>query len=164
MAHKIPDYRVPEGLHIDLDRVADVTDPAAPAGVFDALPKALLGDVNQPLGRFAHLAAGIGGGAVAVEAADKGAHINADDVPLLQLPGIGDAVNDHLIHRNAGRSGKAAVAQKGGLCAMALNKPADGTVNLVGGDPRTDHGAGQSPGLSGEPPGPAHGLDLPWGL
>lgn len=50
------------------------------AGKFHALPEALLGDLNQALGLVAHLPAWVGGGAVTMEAADKGAHIYADDV------------------------------------------------------------------------------------
>ena len=144
--------------------MANVAHPAAPAGVFDTLPEALLGDLNQPGRLVAHLAAGVGGGAVPVEAADEGAHVDADNVALLQLPGAGDAVDDHLIHRDAGRAGEAAVAQKGGLGPVALDKAADRPVDLVGGDTRTDHRAGQSPGLGGETPSPAHSLNLPLGL
>ena len=152
------------GLHIDLDGVADVAHPAAPAGVFDALPEALLGDFDQALRLRTDLSAQIGGGAVAVEAADQGAYVHTDDVALPQLSGAGDTVDDHLVHRDAGRAGEAAVAQKGGLGPVALDKAADRPVDLVGGDPGAHHGARQRPGLGGEPPGPAHGLDLPGGF
>ena len=85
VAHKVPNHGEAVALHIDLDRVADVAHPAALSGVFDTLPEALLGDLDQ-LGRLlAHLTAGVGGGAVPVKAADVGAHIHADDIPLLQI-------------------------------------------------------------------------------
>ena len=44
---------------------------------------------------------------------------------------------------------------------MALNKAPDGGVDLMGGDPRGHHRSGQGAGLGGEPPGLAHGLNLP---
>ena len=47
---------------------------------------------------------------------------------------------------------------------MALDEAPDRLVDLVGGHPRPDHGAGQRAGLGGEPPGPAHCLDLSGGL
>ena len=49
VAHKVPDYREAVGLHIDLDRVADVAHPAARSGIRNALPEAALGDLDQPL-------------------------------------------------------------------------------------------------------------------
>ena len=61
---------------------------------------------------IADLTAGIGGGTVAVEAADESTYVYADDVALLQLPGTGDAVDHLVVHRDAGRTGKTAVAQK----------------------------------------------------
>ena len=161
VTHKVPDHREAEGLHVGLDRVADIGHPVSAPGQLNALPEALLGDFNEFFCLVAHLPAGIGGGAVPVEAADIGAHIHADDVPLLKLAGPRDAVNHHLVDGDTGGGGKARVVQEGGGAAVALDEPADGGVNLMGGDPGGHHRPGQGPGLGGKPPGPAHGLDLP---
>ena len=47
---------------------------------------------------------------------------------------------------------------------MALDKAANRPINLVGGNARPHHSAGQGPGLGGNPPGPAHSLNLPRGF
>ena len=44
---------------------------------------------------------------------------------------------------------------------MALDKAADRCIDLMGSDAGCHHGTSQGPGLGGDPPGPAHGLDLP---
>ena len=164
VAHIVPDHGEAVGLYISLDRVADVGHPAALTGHLDALPEALLGHSDELLRLGADRAAGIGSGAVPVEPADEGAHVHADDVALLELSGAGNAVDHLVIDGDAGRTGVAAVTQEGGLRAVALDEPAHRRVDLVGGDPGGHHGAGQSPGLGGDPPGPAHGLDLTGGL
>ncbi len=123
--------------------------------------EALLGHFDQLFCLIADLTAGIGGGTVAVEAADESTYVYADDVALLQLPGTGDAVDHLVVHRDAGRTGKTAVAQKRGLGPVALDKAADRCIDLMGSDAGCHHGTSQGPGLGGDPPGPAHGLDLP---
>ena len=119
-----------------------------------------MGDLAQPHGLVAHLAAGVGGGAVAVEAADVGAHVHADDVALLQLPGAGDAVDDLLVDGDAGRTGEPAVTQERGLGSVAFDETAHRRVDLVGRHAGADHRPGQGAGLGGDTPGLAHGLDL----
>ena len=47
---QIPHYRVTMGLNVALHGLADVSHPAALAGLGDPLPKALLGHPNQLLG------------------------------------------------------------------------------------------------------------------
>ena len=44
---------------------------------------------------------------------------------------------------------------------MALDKAADRCIDLMGSDAGCHHGTSQGPGLGGDPPGPAHGLNLP---
>lgn len=153
VTHIVPDHREAVGLHIGLDRMADIGHPAALPSHFDALPKALLGHFDQLFCLIADLTAGIGGGTVAVEAADIGAYVHADDVPLLQLAGTGDPVDDFVVYRNTGRAGIAAIAQKRGLCAMALDKTANPAVSIsfVVTPGRTIE-PGQRPGLGGQPP------------
>ena len=164
VAHEIPDHTEAEGLHILLDPVAHIGDTAAHPGVFDPLEEALTGDVDELPGLLAHLSTGEGGGTVAVKAIQIGAHVDGDDVALLQLSAAGQAVNDHFVHRDTGRTRKAVKPQKGGLGAVAFDEAADRSVDLVGGDPGADHGAGQGPGRGGEPSGPAHSLNLPLGF
>ena len=87
VAHEVPHDGAAVCFHVLLHRVGDIIDPVAGAGELDALPEALFGHMDQMHGLVAHLSAGEGGGAVAVEAVQKGAHVHADDVALLQLPG-----------------------------------------------------------------------------
>ena len=78
--------------------------------MLDALPEALLCDLDQPQGLFAHLPAGKGGGAVAVEAIDEGAHVYADNVAFFQLAMGRDSMNHFVIHGNAGAAREAAIS------------------------------------------------------
>ena len=160
VAHEVPHDGATVCFHVLLHRVGDIIDPVAGAGELDALPEALFGHMDQMHGLVAHLSAGEGGGAVAVEAVQKGAHVHADDVALLQLPGTGYTMDDFLVDRDTGGAGETAVAQEGGLGSVALDKLAHGGIDLMGGHAGPHHGAGQRPGLGGQPPGPAHALDF----
>ena len=135
VAHKVPDHGEAVGLHILLDRVGDVGHPVPARASLMPSQKLCWVTCDEPQGLVADLAAGEGGGAVAVEAVQIGSHVHADDVALLQLPGAGDAVDDHLVHRDAGGAGIAGVAQEGGLAAVALDEAPHRGVDLQGGDP-----------------------------
>ena len=113
VAHEVPHDGAAVCFHVLLHRVGDIIDPVAGAGELDALPEALFGHMDQMHGLVAHLSAGEGGGAVAVEAVQKGTHVHADDVALLQLPGTGYAMDDFLVDRDTGGAGETAVAQEG---------------------------------------------------
>ena len=160
MSHILTHHTAAVRFHVLLHRVGDVGHPETRTGEFNALPEALLGDGDEPQRFVTHLSAGEGGGAVAVVAVYNGAHVYADNVAFLQNPGSGDAVDNLVIHRDTGRAGKSAVAQKRGLGAAASDEVAHGFVDLFGGDARLDHGASQRAGLGGDPSGFAHGLDL----
>jgi len=150
--------------HILLHRVGNVGDPIALPRHFEPLKEALASDLDQVHGRVAHIAAGEGGAAVAVEALQIGAHVHADDIALHQLPVVRNAVDDHIVDGDTGGAGIAPIIQEGGLCPVGTDKVPDGVVNLQGGDTRFDHGAGQRTGLGRQGAGPAHQLDLAGGF
>lgn len=89
--------------------MGDIGDPAAGVGELHALPEALFGDADEAHGLLAHLSAWIGARTVAVEAVNEGSHVHADDVAFLEHPVVRDAVDDHLVHRDAGGTGEPAV-------------------------------------------------------
>ena len=76
----------------------------------------------QALCLLAGLARHKGAGVVAVPAPVKRAGVDADDIPLADhLRGAGDAVDDRVVDRNAGRGGKAVQPQKIRRGALADN-------------------------------------------
>ena len=89
--------------------MGDVGDAVALAGLRDPLKEALTSYVDQPLRLFGNGSAGVGGRAVAVEAADVCAHVHADDIALLEHPGTRDAVDDLVIDGHAHAGGIAVV-------------------------------------------------------
>ena len=80
---------------------------------------------------LAHLAAGIGPRAVAHEALVGGAQVHGDDVAVTDHALAGDAVDDLLVHRDAGGGGKARVAEAAGLGAGFHNELMYRLVNLL---------------------------------
>ena len=164
VTHKVPHHRAAVLLYILLHSMRDVEHPVSGAGQPDALPKALLGDLDETQGLIADLPAGEGGRAVAMETVQAGAYVHTDDVALLQLPVVRDAVDDHVVDGNAGRAGKPVVIEERRPGAVSLDELSHGGVDLQGGYAGAHHGAGQGPGLGGQPPGPAHPLDLARGF
>ena len=160
MTDIFPDDAEAVGLHIGLHGGGDVRQAAALAGVFHALEKALLGDTDQPQRLVGHLTAGVGAGAVAVEAADERAHVHADDVALLQHPLAGDAVDDLIVDGDAHAGGVAVVVQEGRGRALVLDELEHCLVDLSGGDAGLYHIPCQSTGGRGNFARPAHQLDL----
>ena len=132
VAHEVPHDGATVCFHVLLHRVGDIIDPVAGAGELDALPEALFGHMDQMHGLVAHLSAGEGGGAVAVEAADVGAHIHAHDVALLEHPGTRDAVDDLIVHADADAGRIAAVIEERRLGSLRFDEPVHCFVNFVG--------------------------------
>ena len=131
VAHKVPHHGEPVALHILLHSVGDVRHTLSSPGILDALPEALLRDLDQAQGLLAHLPTGEGGGAVAVKTIDEGSHVYADDVALLEHHLLGgDAMDDHIVHRDAGGPGEAAVSQEGRPPSLALDELAHRGIYL----------------------------------
>ena len=165
VAHKVPHHGAAVAFHVDLHRVGDVGHPLSHLRELEALPEALPGDIDEPLSLVRDLPAGVGGGAVAVEPIDHSPHVDADDVALLEDDLLGrNAVDDHLVHRDARRPCEPVIVQERRLSTAAADELAHRVVDLPGGDAWADHPARQRPGLGGDPPGAAHGVLFPGGL
>jgi hypothetical protein len=61
-------------------------------------------------------------------------HIHVNDVPLLQLPVVRDAMTHHLIHRGTDGLGVAPIAQWGGVCPFGDNVLVCKRVQVIWGD------------------------------
>src|SRR5699024_10273990 len=83
-------------------------------------------------------------------------HVHAHDVALFELVSIGDAVDHHIVHADAGACRIAAVVQEGGLCTLRHDEIVDCLVDCLGGDARPHHFACQSTRCRGNFTGLAH--------
>ncbi len=149
-------------LHIGirLNGGGDVGQAIALPGVLDALKEALLGGTDQPQRLVGHLPAGVGAGAVAMEAADERAHVHADDVTLLQHPLAGDAVDDLIVDGDAHAGRIAVVVQERRGRSLLGDELIDCLVNLLGCYAGFYHIPCHSTGSRGNLSRPAHQCDL----
>ena len=69
-------------------------------------------------------------------------------------------MNDFFVYTEACASGEAAVTEKGGSCALLFDKRADLFVQILGGNTRLYKPVGIGEGLTGDPSGGAHQLQL----
>ena len=140
-----------------------VTEDALP-GVFQPLEEALLCHTDQVHVLVGHLPAGVCAGAVAMDAADVGAHVHADDIALLQYPWTGNAVDDLVVDGDAYAGGIAIVVQERGGRSMGADKVKHCLIDLVGCYAGFYHFPCQSTGSRGNFSRPAHQFDLVCGF
>ena len=160
VTHILPDDAVALTLGIRLNGGGDVGQAIALLGVPDALKEALLGGTDQPQRLVGHLPAGVGAGAVAMEAADERAHVHADDVALLQHPLAGDAVDDLIVDGDAHAGRIAVVVQERRGRSLLGDELIDCLVNLLGCYAGFYHIPCHSTGSRGNLSRPAHQFDL----
>ena len=152
-------------LHIGLHRAGNIGDAAALAGVPDTLIEALPGYLDQLLGLLGNLPAGDGRRAVAMEAADIGAHVDLDDIALMDHPfGRGDTVDNLVVDGYAGAPREAAVAEEGGRSARVLDCLADNPVDFACSNPRPHRVGGRLTGDRCQAAGRPHERKLMLGL
>ena len=96
---------------------------------------------------------------VAVDAVDVGRDVEVEDVAVLQHPGVGDAVADDLVRRRAHALREAVVVERRRVGVALDVQLVDVLVDLVGGDVRAHHLAGEAQDLGGDGAGPAHAGD-----
>ena len=146
-------------------RGADVPQAVARLGGLDSQLQTALGHLHQLLALGGGASGGHRKGVVAVEALVDGPCVNADDVPLLDLPALGrNPVDDLLVYRDAGRCGEPAVSQEGGGGPKGEDHIVDRPVHI--------HSGGAGPyrlypchqGQVGDPSGLPHQLQLPAGF
>ena len=103
-----------------------------------------------------------GGGLVPVQTvvADAGAHVNRDDVSLLQLIASGDAVDDLVVDGDATGALEAIEVVEGGVTTVLLDEFLDLVIDVPGGDARLDQRAGKGSGLGCQLPRFSHQVDL----
>ena len=158
----VPDVLPHDGaavfLRVSLYGGGNIADPVALRRVADALEKALARHVNETAGLRGDFAAGERCRAVAVETADKRAHVDADDVALFQAALAGDAVDHLVVDADAHARGEAVVVVKGRRRALFADKLIHGPVNGLCGDAGLYHLSGQRAGGGGNPSRPAHQL------
>ena len=153
-------------LHVILHGVGDIGHTVTEAGEFDPRPEGLLGDGNQPFRLVADLPAGEGTCAVTVKAADLGAYVHADDVPLPEHLPSRDPVDDLVVHRNTGRPRKgpgprwSREVQERWPCPLAYDELAYCIVYFKSGHARAYHFARKCAGRRGNLPCTAHPLNI----
>ena len=160
MTHILPHNGETVVLHILLDGGGNVAQSVPFGGLGNAFKKALPGHIDQALRFFGDLPAGEGGATVAVVSAKERAHVDADDIALLQHPLSGNAVDNFIVHRRTDAGRKPVVVQKRRDRALCTDKIVYRPVNLLCRYAGTDHGACQSARGRGQSAGAAHGLDL----
>src|SRR5918993_1128923 len=152
------------------DGVADVGQPVAHPGLGDPGPQGPLGRLQQARRGRVDLANGHGHGGVGVVAVDHRAAVDREHVPGPQAGAVGDAVDDHLVDRQAqagrerGGGEPGVVAEERGRRPLPGDGPGPELVQLPQADPGLDRGHHPLQGPGHHPAGPAHGGDLVPGL
>src|SRR5207302_8458706 len=148
---ELPDDRVAGRLHVALDGGAQVAQPVAGLGLLHARPEGLLGDADQAQRLRADPADRDGAAHVGPEAVQDQAQVEADDVALMDRAPAGDAVDDLVVDRDAGRLRIVLVAEEAGPCAALPDQAVGQAVEVAGGHaglagrlPRLDHRAQQA--------------------
>ena len=95
-----------------------------------------------------------------MEAADKRAHVHADDVALLQHPLTGDAVDDLIVDGDAHAGRITVVVQERGRGALLRDELEHSLIDLLRCDAGSYHIPCQGTGSRGNFASPAHQLDL----
>ena len=148
------------GFHVSLHRGGNIRQTVALSGILDALEEALLRDSDQPHGLVGHLPAGVGAGAVAMEATDTRAPVHAAAVALLQHPLAGDAVDDLIVDGDAHAGRIAVVVQERGRGTLLRDELEHSLIDLLRCDAGSYHIPCQGTGSRGNFASPAHQLDL----
>ena len=164
VTHILPHDGIAMRLGILLHSGRDVGQAIALPGVFQPLEEALLCHTDQIHVLVGHLPAGVSAGAVAMDAADVGAHVHADDIALLQYPWTGNAVDDLVVDGDAYAGGIAIVVQERGGRSMGADKVKHCLIDLVGCYAGFYHFPCQSTGSRGNFSRPAHQFDLVCGF
>lgn len=95
---------------------------------------------------------------VAITYVQKHRDVDVEDVSLLELSRVGNAVANHLVHRGADRLGKAAVVEGRGVSICLHHHVMDGPINGVGGHARPHHRARLRQHSRRQATGRAHGV------
>src|SRR5690606_29373176 len=151
---------------VGLDRVADIAQGGAGLHRADAAPHRLERGLHQAPGHHRRRAGEVHAAGGAVPAGLDHGHVDIDDVTVLQdLGGTGDAVADHVVDRDAGGLGIAAVADVGGDGALHVDDVvvAD-AVQFLGAHARLHVRGDHLQHLGGQAAGDAHLLDFFGGL
>ena len=111
MPAKIADDGVAAGLGMALDGVGDVAEAVAGLRLLEAEHEALVGDVDQLARLEADVADQKHAAGVAMPAIDDRRDVDVDDVAVLQLPVLRNAMADDMIDRGAAALGIAAIAE-----------------------------------------------------
>ena len=142
-----------------LDGPADLVEGSARAHDRDGALEALAGDLDEAAALVVDVADQEGGVGVAVDAVEVDRDVEVADVAVDQRAVVGDAVADHLVDRGAQRLREAVVVERARVAPALDARLVADRVELVGGDPRTDGGAGEREHLAGGAPGAPHALD-----
>src|SRR5580692_2909703 len=145
--------------------MTDVAQARAGLDRADAAPHGLETHLGQALGRHRGLAHVVHAAGVAVETILDDGDVDIDDVPGFELPVIGDAVADHVVHRGTDGLGEAPVIEvrRDGALDMddvLIAQP----VQLLGGDAGHHVGPDHVEYFGGQPAGLAHLQLFFWGL
>ena len=130
MADELPYHRVTARLSIPLNRTGHVAHPAAGLRVRNSFHQRAARGVEQCLCFGRDVAARKRPRVVAVKSGEVRAHVDADDVALLQNAMSGYAVDDLIVHRDARRCGKAMVVQKRRHSALAFDHAPGNAIQL----------------------------------
>ena len=122
----------------------------------DSFKEGLLCHIDEPLCFGADGTAGKGCCTISMKALIERAHVNGDNVPLLENVSAGNPVDHHLIDGDARTCREAVKLQKGRFCPLADNKVMNGSVYRLCRNAGLHQGACQFSGGSGDFAGLAH--------
>ena len=111
--------------------MADVADVVAHLHRFDSRVQRCFGAFHEETFLFGNLADGKGVGVVAMPASQFGAAIHGDDVALTQHVAIRDAVDNHVVDRQAEGGGKTGIPLERGNAMVIADELLSDLVDVV---------------------------------
>mmetsp|Transcript_13677 Transcript_13677/g.35380 ORF Transcript_13677/g.35380 Transcript_13677/m.35380 type:complete len:289 (+) Transcript_13677:3-869(+) len=142
------------------DDLAHLAEAHARLDRLHALHQALVGHFDEVLGLLVHVADDIRLVQVAVVALKVGGHVHVDDVPVLQLALVGDAVADDFVHGGAHGLWEVVVVERRRVGIALDGRLVHDAIDLVGGDAGADGGVRGVQDLARQAAHPAQPLDL----
>ena len=140
--------------------MGDILHTVSLRSELDAFKEGLLRYIDEPLCFGADGTAGKGSCAISMKSLIERAHINGDNIALLEDISAGNAVDHYLVDGNARACREAVKLQKGRFRPLADNKVVNGSVYRLGRYAGLHQLACQFPGGRGDFSGLAHGLNL----
>ncbi len=156
MAGELPDDSVAEGFCKGLYGVADVSDPAAGSGLFNAEEQCFLTILHESADLRGDLTHGIGPGGVTMIAFIAGSDVDRDHIAFFQRLGAGKTVADLIIESDADGRGKTMMPLETGCRPAFSDMLFHQGVQIPGVHPGADGLAHQGVTLGNDGTGLAH--------